>query len=70
MSRCVCGHSRGEHRLAAMSVPLLPNPAPLYPMPEAGYLVRSIATTHARATYVRDECWCGCGEFLSMPEDW
>lgn len=60
---CVCGHSRDEHQPAAMSVPLLPKAA-TYAIPPVSLYVGNIARSHERATYVRDECWCGCGEFL------
>ena len=60
MSVCVCGHPRHEHRTTCMSVPLSRH-KPIYPIPNAFV---SIANTHANATYYRDECVCGCNEYL------
>lgn len=65
MSRCVCGHSRDEHQTVIMSIPLTPR-TPLY---ELGSEFNSIARTSPNATYLREECWCGCGEYLEDVSD-
>lgn len=61
MPPCVCGCQHQCHRCVSMSVPLLPNPTPLYPMPEWSPINKS----YTSATLVRDECQCGrCCEYL------
>ena len=67
---CVCGHPGEDHGEVVMSVPLLPNGAPLYPITEFAHYVQNIANTRPGATYERHECWCGCGEYLCDMEGW
>jgi len=57
--RCVCGHPDNDHRETAMSVPLVPNPTPLYPLPSWPQIGRY----NPNATYERRECHCGCCAF-------
>ena len=59
---CVCGCPRGAHQPALMSVPL-GRRTPLYPIPTLLY-GNNVAATHPTATYHRDECGCGCTQYL------
>jgi hypothetical protein len=53
---CVCGHGRRKHHRVPMSVPLLPNPAPLYPLPDNAWIAKAGGP---KATRYLDECQCG-----------
>jgi len=48
-----------------MSVPLVANGNPLYPIPRPAHYVMSIADSRDWATYDRLGCHCGCGDYLS-----
>lgn len=56
---CVYGCPRICHRPTQMSVPLKPNPKPLYKVPtDKAY--NSVTYTWPNSKYERDECLCGC----------
>lgn len=61
---CVCGCPLADHQPTVMSVPL-PRQTPIYQLPTS--LVNNISTTYPGATYCRDECACGCGQYLADP---
>lgn len=56
---CVCGHPSAAHRPCVMSVPLRGRGR--YPATGA---TNGVTRTHPDATYVREECGCGCTCFL------
>lgn len=62
-THCVCGHPSSDHQTAAMAVKL-PYKTPLYPPTTTFIYSNSITRTTQDAPYDRDECHCGCGEFL------
>lgn len=56
---CVCGHDEADHRVVAMSVPLV-NPTPIYAVVHPPCVARYSTT----ATYDRLECHCGCCSYV------
>lgn len=59
---CVCGHLREEHREVVMSVPMLAKTPTYKPV---GFTACNVAhNTNPLATYVREECHCGCACWL------
>lgn len=58
MRPCVCGCAGDGHREVSMSVPLLRAPG------GSGDELGGVAYTYPTSTYERDECSCGCCEYI------
>ncbi len=64
---CVCGCDQRLHRQVTMSVPLLPNPNPIYPIePHKNALVSFV--NRPGVNYEHDECRCGCCQYEEYAE--
>ena len=64
---CVCGHERGHHIPRPMSVAHVSKPT-TYPI--VGHAYCNVSATVRTAPLHRDECHCGCCEYLDIEPRW